>query len=70
MKLPKYTDMYAQGPSDTEYRKITSDHVSTINVDGQHYCGYQPAGVTGCHQLQICVFQRQCEKHLQQKLRG
>ena len=35
MKFPKYTDMYAQGESDTQYRKVTSDYVSTITVDGQ-----------------------------------
>ena len=35
MTSPKYTDMYAQIPSDTEYRKITSDYVSTIEVDGK-----------------------------------
>ena len=35
MTSPKYTDMYAQSESNTQYRKITSDHVSTMTVDGK-----------------------------------
>jgi fumarate hydratase, class I len=35
MTLPAYTNMYTQSPSNTKYRKITSDFVSTIEVDGK-----------------------------------
>ena len=45
MTSPKYTDMYAQGPSDTVYRKITSDYVSTINVDGKEILKVDPEGI-------------------------
>ena len=45
MKFPKYTDMYAQGESDTQYRKVTSDYVSTITVDGQEILKVEPEGL-------------------------
>jgi len=45
MNFPKYTDMYAQGESDTQYRKVTSDYVSTITVDGQEILKVEPEGL-------------------------
>ena len=45
MKFPKYTDMYAQGESDTQYRKVTSDYVSTITVDGQEILKIEREGL-------------------------
>ena len=45
MKFPKYTDIYAQGESDTQYRKVTSDYVSTITVDGQEILKVEPEGL-------------------------
>ncbi|MBT5383427.1 MAG: fumarate hydratase [Kordiimonadaceae bacterium] len=45
MKFPKYTDMYAQGESDTQYRKVTSDYVSTITVDGQEILKVESEGL-------------------------
>lgn len=45
MTSPKYTDMYAQGPSNTEYRKITSDYVSTIEVDGKEVLKVEKEGL-------------------------
>ena len=45
MTSPKYTDMYAQGPSDTEYRKITSDYVFTIEVDGKEVLKVEKEGL-------------------------
>ena len=45
MTFAKYTDMYAQSPSDTVYRKITSDYVSTIIVDGKEILKVDPEGI-------------------------
>ena len=45
MTSAKYTDMYAQSPSDTVYRKITSDYVSTITVDGKEILKVDPEGI-------------------------
>lgn len=45
MNLPKYTDMYAQSPSDTQYRKITSDFVKVTQVDGKEVLKVDPEGI-------------------------
>ncbi len=45
MTTPEYTDMYAQSKSDTVYRKITSDYVSTINVDGKEILKVEAEGI-------------------------
>ena len=45
MTSPKYTDMYAQSESNTVYRKITSDYVSTIEVDGKEILKVDPEGL-------------------------
>jgi fumarate hydratase class I len=37
--------MYAQGSSNTEYRKVTSDFVSTIQVDGKEILKVDPEGI-------------------------
>ena len=45
MTAPEYTDMYAQSKSDTQYRKLTSDYVSTIEVDGKTILKVEPEGL-------------------------
>jgi len=44
--LKNYTDMYVQEPdTQTTYRKITSDYVSTINVDGKEVLKVEDEGL-------------------------
>lgn len=45
MTSANYTDMYAQSESDTVYRKITSDYVSTIEVNGKEILKVDPEGI-------------------------
>ncbi|WP_321397867.1 fumarate hydratase [Emcibacter sp.] len=40
-----YTDMYPLGKDNTPYRKITSDHVSVLEVDGKEVLKIAPEGL-------------------------
>lgn len=41
-----YQDMFSLGKDDTPYRKLTSDYVSTIDVDGRQILKVEPAALS------------------------
>ncbi|WP_334129530.1 fumarate hydratase [Sneathiella sp.] len=41
-----YQEMYSLGADDTPYRKLTSDHVSTVTVDGREILKVEPEALT------------------------
>ena len=41
-----YQEMYFLGADDTPYRKLTSDHVSTVTVDGREILKVEPEALT------------------------
>jgi fumarate hydratase class I len=41
-----YQEMYSLGKDDTPYRKLTSDHVSTITVEGQEILKIEPEALS------------------------
>eukprot|EP00757_Euglenozoa_sp_SAG-D1_P013809 gene13809-4041_t len=42
----RYQDMFPQGADDTPYRKISSDHVSTIEAAGREILKVEPEALT------------------------
>jgi fumarate hydratase class I len=41
-----YQDMFSLGKDDTPYRKLTSDYVSTIDVDGKQILKVEPEALS------------------------
>jgi len=46
MSEPAFHEVFSYGPDDTEYRLLTSDHVSTHNVSGRTILEIEPEGLS------------------------
>ena len=42
----KFQEMFELGPDTTEYRKLTSDHVSTVKFEGRDVLKVEPEALT------------------------